>query len=141
MARSPRSDSTPSLFADQAPRPLADRLRPRSIDEVVGQDHLLKPEGPIGRMVAAHRIASMILWGPPGCGKTTLARLLAEHTDLHFEPLSAIFSGVADLRKIFEAARGRRAAGQGTLLFVDEVHRFNRSQQDAFLPVVEDGTV
>jgi putative ATPase len=141
MARSPRSDDTPSLFADQAPRPLADRLRPRSIDEVVGQDHLLKPEGPIGRMVAAHRIASMILWGPPGCGKTTLARLLAEHTDLHFEPLSAIFSGVADLRKIFEAARGRRAAGQGTLLFVDEVHRFNRSQQDAFLPVVEDGTV
>jgi putative ATPase len=141
MARSPRSEDTPSLFADQAPRPLADRLRPRNIDEVVGQDHLLKPEGPIGRMVAAHRIASMILWGPPGCGKTTLARLLAEHTDLHFEPLSAIFSGVADLRKIFEAARGRRAAGQGTLLFVDEVHRFNRSQQDAFLPVVEDGTV
>ncbi|MGO4128055.1 replication-associated recombination protein A [Inquilinus sp. YAF38] len=141
MARSPRSDDTPSLFADQAPRPLADRLRPRSIAEVVGQDHLLKPEGPIGRMVAAHRIASMILWGPPGCGKTTLARLLAEHTDLHFEPLSAIFSGVAELRKIFEAARGRRAAGQGTLLFVDEVHRFNRSQQDAFLPVVEDGTV
>lgn len=141
MARSPRPDDTPSLFADQAPRPLADRLRPRSIGEVVGQDHLLKPEGPIGRMVAAHRIASMILWGPPGCGKTTLARLLAEHTDLHFEPLSAIFSGVAELRKIFEAARGRRAAGQGTLLFVDEVHRFNRSQQDAFLPVVEDGTV
>jgi putative ATPase len=141
MARSPRSDDTPSLFADQAPRPLADRLRPRSIGEVVGQDHLLKPDGPIGRMVAAHRIASMILWGPPGCGKTTLARLLAEHTDLHFEPLSAIFSGVADLRKIFEAARGRRAVGQGTLLFVDEVHRFNRSQQDAFLPVVEDGTV
>jgi putative ATPase len=141
MARSPRSDDAPSLFADQAPRPLADRLRPRSIDEVVGQDHLLKPEGPIGRMVAAHRIASMVLWGPPGCGKTTLARLLAEHTDLHFEPLSAIFSGVAELRKIFDAARGRRAAGQGTLLFVDEVHRFNRSQQDAFLPVVEDGTV
>ncbi|MGO4723491.1 MULTISPECIES: replication-associated recombination protein A [unclassified Inquilinus] len=141
MARSPRSDNTPSLFADQAPRPLADRLRPRSIDEVVGQDHLLKPEGPIGRMVAAHRIASMVLWGPPGCGKTTLARLLAEHTDLHFEPLSAIFSGVAELRKIFDAARGRRAAGQGTLLFVDEVHRFNRSQQDAFLPVVEDGTI
>ncbi len=141
MARSPKTDDTPSLFADQAPRPLADRLRPRSIAEVVGQDHLLKPDGPIGRMVAAHRIASMILWGPPGCGKTTLARLLAEHTDLHFEPLSAIFSGVADLRKVFDAARGRRAAGQGTLLFVDEVHRFNRSQQDAFLPVVEDGTI
>ncbi|MGK9232759.1 replication-associated recombination protein A [Inquilinus limosus] len=141
MARSPKYDDTPSLFADQAPRPLADRLRPRSIAEVVGQDHLLKPDGPIGRMVAAHRIASMILWGPPGCGKTTLARLLAEHTDLHFEPLSAIFSGVAELRKVFDAARGRRAAGQGTLLFVDEVHRFNRSQQDAFLPVVEDGTI
>ncbi|MGO1080650.1 replication-associated recombination protein A [Inquilinus sp. CA228] len=141
MARSSRPDDTPSLFAGQAPRPLADRLRPRSIGEVVGQDHLLKPEGPIGRMVAAHRIASMILWGPPGCGKTTLARLLAEHTDLHFEPLSAIFSGVAELRKIFDAARGRRAVGQGTLLFVDEVHRFNRSQQDAFLPVVEDGTI
>jgi putative ATPase len=129
------------LFEAQAPRPLADRLRPRSLAEIVGQDHLLGPEGPIGRMLAAGRIASMILWGPPGCGKTTLARLLADKTDLHFEPLSAVFSGVADLRKIFDAAKGRRAVGRGTLLFVDEIHRFNRAQQDGFLPYVEDGTV
>ncbi len=129
------------LFESEAPRPLADRLRPRTLDEVVGQDHLLKPDGPVGRMVAAHRLASMILWGPPGCGKTTIARLLAQTTDLHFEPLSAVFSGVADLRKVFEAAKARRAAGQGTLLFIDEIHRFNRSQQDGFLPYVEDGTV
>src|SRR3954452_3241540 len=112
-----------TLFESQAPHPLADLLRPKSLSDIVGQEHRIGPAGPIGRMVAAHRIASMILWGPPGCGKTTLARLLAEHTDLHFEPLSAIFSGVAELRKIFDAARGRRAAGQGTLLFVDEVHR------------------
>jgi putative ATPase len=130
-----------SLFEAQAPRPLADRLRPRSLAEIVGQDHLLGPEGPIGRMLAAGRIASMVLWGPPGCGKTTLARLLADKTDLHFEPLSAVFSGVADLRKVFEAAKGRRAVGRGTLLFVDEIHRFNRAQQDGFLPYVEDGTV
>jgi putative ATPase len=130
-----------SLFEAEAPRPLADRLRPASLGEVIGQDHLLAPEGPIGRMVAARRLASMILWGPPGCGKTTIARLLAETTDLEFEPLSAVFSGVADLRKVFEAAKKRRAAGRGTLLFVDEIHRFNRAQQDAFLPVVEDGTV
>ena len=130
-----------SLFEDQAPRPLADRLRPKSLDEVVGQDHLLGPEGPIGRMVAGGRFASMILWGPPGSGKTTIARLLAEASDLHFEPLSAVFSGVADLRRVFEAARKRRAAGQGTLLFIDEIHRFNRAQQDGFLPYVEDGTV
>ncbi len=108
---------------------------------MVGQDHLLGPEGPIGRMLGAGRIASMILWGPPGCGKTTLARLLADKTELHFEPLSAVFSGVADLRKIFEAAKGRRGIGRGTLLFVDEIHRFNRAQQDGFLPYVEDGTV
>jgi len=108
---------------------------------VVGQDHLLGPAGPIGRMLGAGRIASMILWGPPGCGKTTLARLLADKTELHFEPLSAVFSGVADLRKIFEAAKGRRGVGRGTLLFVDEIHRFNRAQQDGFLPYVEDGTV
>jgi len=130
-----------TLFEAQAPHPLADRLRPRSLSEVIGQDHLLGPEGPIGRMVASRHLASMILWGPPGCGKTTIARLLADGTDLVFEPLSAVFSGVADLRKVFDAARKRREMGQGTLLFVDEIHRFNRAQQDAFLPVVEDGTV
>jgi len=129
------------LFESQAPRPLADRLRPRRLEEIVGQQHLLAPDAPIGRMVASGHISSMILWGPPGCGKTTLARLLAEHTSLHFEPLSAVFSGVADLRKIFEAAKSRRMAGQGTLLFIDEIHRFNRAQQDGFLPYVEDGTV
>jgi putative ATPase len=120
---------------------LADRLRPRSLAKVVGQDHLLAADGPIGRMVAHRKLSSMILWGPPGCGKTTIARLLAQGTDLIFEPLSAVFSGVADLRKVFDAAKKRREMGQGTLLFVDEVHRFNRAQQDAFLPVVEDGTV
>ncbi|HEY8013898.1 MAG TPA: replication-associated recombination protein A [Dongiaceae bacterium] len=129
------------LFESQAPRPLADRLRPKRLEEVVGQQHLLAADAPIGRMVASGHISSMVLWGPPGCGKTTLARLLAEHTSLHFEPLSAVFSGVADLRKIFEAARSRRMAGQGTLLFIDEIHRFNRAQQDGFLPYVEDGTV
>ncbi len=122
-------------------QPLADRLRPRTLSEVVGQDHLLGPDGPLGRMVAAKRLSSMILWGPPGCGKTTIARLLAKGTDLFFQPISAVFSGVADLRKIFEAATARRRTGQGTLLFVDEIHRFNRSQQDGFLPYVEDGTV
>jgi putative ATPase len=130
-----------TLFESQAPRPLADRLRPAQLGDIVGQDHLIGPEGPIGRMVANRRLASMILWGPPGCGKTTIARLLAQGTDLAFEPLSAVFSGVADLRKIFEAAKKRREVGQGTLLFVDEIHRFNRAQQDAFLPYVEDGTV
>ena len=130
-----------TLFESQAPRPLADRLRPRTLDEVLGQDHLLGADGPIGRVVASGRLASIILWGPPGTGKTTIARLLALQTDLHFEPLSAVFSGVADLRKIFAAAKERRGAGQGTLLFIDEVHRFNRAQQDSFLPYVEDGTV
>jgi putative ATPase len=129
------------LFEAQAPRPLADRLRPTVLGEVLGQDHLVGAEGPIGRMLAAGRLASMILWGPPGTGKTTIARLLAESTDLAFEPLSAVFSGVADLRKVFARAKDRRLAGQGTLLFVDEVHRFNRAQQDGFLPYVEDGTV
>src|SRR6202790_815527 len=130
-----------TLFGSQAPHPLADRLRPTRLSEVIGQDHLLVPDAPIGRMVVSGQLASMILWGPPGCGKTTIARLLAQGTDLAFEPLSAVFSGVADLRKVFEAARKRRGKGRGTLLFVDEIHRFNRAQQDAFLPVVEDGTV
>ena len=129
------------LFDRPEDRPLAERLRPVSLEQVVGQDHLLGPDGPLGRMLAAGKLASIILWGPPGCGKTTVARLLAERTRLHFEPLSAVFSGVADLRKVFEAARSRKAAGQGTLLFVDEIHRFNRAQQDGFLPFVEDGTV
>ena len=129
------------LFDSQAPRPLADKLRPRALAEVVGQDHLLASQGAIGRMVAAHRLASMVLWGPPGCGKTTIARLLAEATSMHFEAISAVFSGVADLRKVFDAAKKRRVGGQGTLLFVDEIHRFNRAQQDGFLPYVEDGTV
>ena len=140
MTRTARPQS-PSLFEAQAPRPLADRLRPRKLGEVVGQDHLLGSDGPIGRMLSAGRLASMVLWGPPGSGKTTIAHLLAEHSKLAFEPLSAVFSGVADLRKVFDAARSRRAQGSGTLLFVDEIHRFNRAQQDAFLPVVEDGTV
>lgn len=133
---------TPSLFdVDDAARPLADRLRPRTLQDVVGQDHVLGADAPIGRMVDAQRLVSMVLWGPPGCGKTTIARLLAEQTDLAFEPLSATFSGVADLRKVFQAAQRRREVGQGTLLFVDEIHRFNRAQQDSFLPYVEDGTV
>jgi putative ATPase len=125
----------------EAPRPLADRLRPETLDEVVGQDHLLGPEGPIGRMMAQGRLASLILWGPPGTGKTTIARLLAKQAGLEFEQLSAIFSGVKDLRAAFERAEQKRAMGRGTLLFVDEIHRFNRAQQDGFLPFVERGVV
>lgn len=131
-----------SLFEpDDTSRPLADRLRPRTLTEVVGQDHLLAADAPIGHMIDERRLVSMVLWGPPGCGKTTIARLLAEQTDLVFEPLSATFSGVADLRKVFLAAKQRRDIRRGTLLFVDEIHRFNRAQQDSFLPYVEDGTV
>lgn len=130
-----------TLFESQAPKPLADRLRPKRIEDVVGQDHLLGPDAPIGRMLASGHLVSMILWGPPGCGKTTIARLLADRTSLDFVSLSAVFSGVADLRRVFDVAKKRRAAGEGTLLFVDEIHRFNRAQQDGFLPYVEDGTV
>lgn len=132
---------TPSESAKEAPRPLADRLRPAALSEVVGQAHLIGPEGPIGRMVASGHLSSIIFWGPPGTGKTTTARLLADAVGLSFEQISAVFSGVADLKKVFEAARLRRTQGRSTLLFVDEIHRFNRAQQDSFLPVMEDGTV
>ena len=130
-----------SGLAGDAPRPLADRLRPQRLRDVLGQDHLLGPDGPIGRMVAQGRVSSMVLWGPPGTGKTTIARLLADLGSHHFEQLSAVLSGVADLRRVFEAAAARRRDGLGTVLFVDEIHRFNRAQQDGFLAVVEDGTV
>jgi putative ATPase len=142
----------PDLFADQeipakpaetpsANAPLADRIRPRSLEEVVGQEHLTGPDGAIGRMVAAGKLASMILWGPPGTGKTSIARLLADAVGMRFVNISAVFSGVADLKKVFAEARTAARAGQQTLLFVDEIHRFNRAQQDGFLPYVEDGTV
>ena len=124
-----------------APTPLAEALRPASLEDVVGQDHLIGKDGPIGRMLAQSRLSSMILWGPPGVGKTTIARLLADKAELEFVQLSAVFSGVSDLRKAFDAARARREMGRGTLLFVDEIHRFNRAQQDGFLPYVEEGIV
>lgn len=136
-----------TLFEQQVQSPLADRLRPKTLKEVVGQDHLLSdgegdiPQGPLNRMLSLGLVTSLILWGPPGTGKTTIARLLADHTHMAFEPLSAVFSGVADLRKVFERATLSRQAGRGTLLFVDEIHRFNRAQQDSFLPYVEDGTI
>src|SRR5690554_5470596 len=138
------SDGLPSSRPADEPgtdRPLADRLRPATLDEVIGQAHILGPEGTLRRMLASGRMGSLILWGPPGTGKTTVARLLADAADYRFEQISAIFSGVADLKKVFEAARMARRAGQRTLLFVDEIHRFNRAQQDSFLPVMEDGTV
>jgi len=139
-------DGQSSLFvaaglAEQAPRPLADRLRPQTLDEVVGQDHLLGTDGALRQLLRAGHLPSLVLWGPPGTGKTTIARLLAREAGLEYAALSAVFSGVADLRRQFDEARARRRDGRGTLLFVDEIHRFNRAQQDGFLPYVEDGTV
>ncbi|MEO1239753.1 MAG: AAA family ATPase, partial [Pseudomonadota bacterium] len=132
---------TPSATTQTGPRPLADRLRPTALADVIGQDHLLGADGPLGTMLAARQLGSVILWGPPGTGKTTIARLLADETDLTFVQISAIFSGVGELKKVFEAARLRHSGGQGTLLFVDEIHRFNKAQQDGFLPYMEDGTI
>jgi putative ATPase len=132
---------TPSTPAPDAPRPLADRLRPKTLAEVIGQEKVLSPDGPLGAMLTAGSLSSLILWGPPGVGKTTIARLLAAGIDLHFVQISAIFTGVPELRKVFEQAKIRRTNGQGTLLFVDEIHRFNKAQQDGFLPHMEDGTV
>ncbi len=132
---------TGASVPETAPRPLADRLRPRTLGEVIGQEQVLGPEAPLGVMLASGSLSSLIFWGPPGVGKTTIARLLADETDLHFIQISAIFTGVPELRKVFEAAKIRRANGKGTLLFVDEIHRFNKAQQDGFLPHMEDGTI
>ena len=126
---------------DTGHRPLADRLRPKAINEVIGQRQVLGPDAPLTVMLGAGALGSLVFWGPPGVGKTTIARLLAHETDLHFVQISAIFTGVPDLKKVFEAARIRRQNGQGTLLFVDEIHRFNKAQQDGFLPHMEDGTI
>ena len=134
-------DTTPGAIPDNAPRPLADRLRPQKLSEVIGQAQVLGPEAPLGVMLASNALSSLIFWGPPGVGKTTIARLLADETDRHFVQISAIFSGVADLKKVFESAKIRRQNGRGTLLFVDEIHRFNKAQQDGFLPYMEDGTI
>ena len=132
---------TGASVPDTAPRPLADRLRPKSLGEVIGQEQVLGPDAPLGVMLSSGSLSSLIFWGPPGVGKTTIARLLADETDLHFIQISAIFTGMPDLRKVFEAAKMRRANGKGTLLFVDEIHRFNKAQQDGFLPHMEDGTI